>query len=82
MKIDHTQVQYYTSEDVKRMRQRLGLTQTTFWNRLGVTQSAASRYESGRPIPKQVQLLIRLAYDTEHRARTLFMKLRARERDK
>ena len=34
--------------------------QTTFWRRFGCTQSAGSRYESGRDLPEPVQLLITL----------------------
>lgn len=32
-------------------------TQGEFWPRLGVTQSAGSRYESGREVPKPVAML-------------------------
>lgn len=44
------------------LRQQLGLTQTEFWCALGVTQSAGSRYENGRGIPKPVHELVRVRY--------------------
>ncbi|MBU6460845.1 MAG: transcriptional regulator [Proteobacteria bacterium] len=46
----------------KDIRQRLGFNQQEFWNKIGVTQSGGSRYESGRPIPKPVKELFRLVY--------------------
>ena len=39
-------------------RQKLGINQTKFWSRVGVTQSGGSRYESGRKIPKPVMALV------------------------
>ena len=36
--------------------------QTTFWRRLGVTQSGGSRYESGRSMPAPVKRLMYLVY--------------------
>ena len=32
--------------------------QSTFWSRLGVTQSGGSRYESGRNVPTPTALLL------------------------
>lgn len=45
-----------------KLRQNLGLKQGEFWNRIGVTQSGGSRYETGRRISKPVAILIELAY--------------------
>ena len=42
-------------------RQKLGINQTKFWSRVGVTQSGGSRYESSRKIPKPVQRLLVIA---------------------
>jgi transcriptional regulator with XRE-family HTH domain len=50
------------------MRQKAGLNQTQFWQRVGLGQSAGSRYESGRNIPRPVQMLVRLAYGTKAQA--------------
>jgi len=47
---------------VRRLRLKLGLTQQAFWSRLGVTQSAGSRYETDRRLPEPVRKLIELAY--------------------
>ena len=51
-----------TGEAALAMRQRAGLNQTQFWSRVGIGQSAGSRYESGRNIPRPVQMLLRIAY--------------------
>lgn len=48
-------------EDPKTTRTKAGLSQSSFWTPLGVTQSGASRYESGRRIPKPVAMLIALS---------------------
>lgn len=47
------------------LRVHLGLSQTEFWGRVGVLQSAGSRYESGHSIPKPVQILLRLSHVPE-----------------
>lgn len=48
--------------DYKVLRTQLRLNQSQFWNRLGVTQSAGSRYESGRDVPKPTAILAHLIY--------------------
>ncbi len=40
------------------LREKTGLTQTQFWGMIGVTQSAGSRYESGRAPLKPIRTLI------------------------
>ena len=57
-------------------RQKLGINQTKFWSRVGVTQSGGSRYESGRKIPKPIQHLIVIAYGTSTQAQTVIDQLR------
>ena len=47
------------------MRQKTGLNQSRFWSVVGLGQSAGSRYESGRNIPRPVQMLLRIAYGTK-----------------
>lgn len=64
---------------VRAMRKKLGLNQQTFWGKLGLTQSAGSRYESGRTIPKPVVQLLTMAYGTDKQAQAALSKLRARE---
>ncbi len=46
--------------DPREIRRKLGVTQVEFWSRIGTTQSAGSRYESGRAMPRTVQALLRL----------------------
>lgn len=41
-------------------RKSLGLNQRDYWQRYGVTQSGGSRYESGRPTPRPLAILMRL----------------------
>lgn len=48
--------------DVKEIRRKLGMNQSEFWSKIGVTQSGGSRYESGRSIPRPVQALLRLVH--------------------
>ena len=50
------------------MRQKAGTNQSVFWSRVGIGQSAGSRYESGRNIPRPVQMLLRIAYGTKAQA--------------
>lgn len=49
-------------KDYKTLRTKLRLNQTEFWNRLGVTQSGGSRYESGRPVPRATAILAHMVY--------------------
>ena len=53
-----------TGEAALAMRQKAGTNQSVFWARVGIGQSAGSRYESGRNIPRPVQMLLRIAYGT------------------
>ena len=48
--------------DAREIRRKLGLNQTAFWSKIGVTQSGGSRYESGRNMPRPVQALLRLVH--------------------
>jgi DNA-binding transcriptional regulator YiaG len=51
--------------ELTKMRQKVGLSQTDFWERVGVTQSGGSRYEQGRVIRKPLRMLLMLAYGSE-----------------
>ena len=57
-----------TGEEAKAKRIKLGLSQSEFWRPLAVSQSGSSRYESGRNIPRPVQMLLRIAYGTKAQA--------------
>lgn len=69
-------IQFKTGEDAKAIRLKLTLNQTEFWSRINVTQSAGSRYESGRDLPRPVMLLLHFAYGTEKQAFALLDSLR------
>ena len=51
-----------TGEAALAMRQKADLNQSRFWSVVGIGQSAGSRYESGRNIPRPVQALLRLVH--------------------
>lgn len=57
-----------TGEVALAMRQKTGMNQSEFWSRVGVGQSAGSRYETGRSIPRPTQMLLRIAYGTKAQA--------------
>lgn len=65
-----------TGEQVRRMREELCINQTEFWARVGMTQSAGSRYESGRKIPKPVSILLTITYGKNEVAEALLASLR------
>lgn len=48
--------------DAREIRRKLGMNQSEFWSKIGVTQSGGSRYESGRNMPRPVQTLLRLVH--------------------
>ena len=50
------------------MRKKLHVNQSEFWSHVGIGQSAGSRYESGRNIPRPVQMLLRIAYGAKAQA--------------
>lgn len=58
-----------------KLRADLGMNQTEFWSRVGVTQSGGSRYESGRLPPKPVQMLVALAYGTAKERKAVMKQL-------
>lgn len=62
-----------------KVRADLRINQTKFWNAIGVTQSGGSRYETGRKIPKPVQILLVIAYGTSKQAQAAIDKLRGEE---
>lgn len=62
--------------DIKALRKSMGLQQTQFWGRLGVTQSGGSRYEAGREIPEPTLLLLNIVYGPEKQSAKLVEVLR------
>ena len=66
-----------TGDQARTERLKRRMNQSDFWTKLGITQSGASRYESGRNIPKPTQKLLRIAYlSTEAQAAKLVAELR------
>lgn len=65
-----------TGEQAKAIRMKMGMNQTDFWSKIGITQSGSSRYEAGRKIPMPTQTLLMMAYGPENRAYTLYKALR------
>ncbi len=51
-----------TGAEAKAARLKRGINQSKFWGVVGVTQSAGSRYESGRNLPPPVQKLLLIAH--------------------
>ena len=47
-----------TGAVARTLREEAGLTQTAFWEPLGVKQSVGCRYESDIPIPQAVRILL------------------------
>ena len=43
---------------IQEKRKISGMNQNAFWSRFGITQSAGSRYESGRNLPKPTGMLV------------------------
>ena len=58
-----------------KVRADLGVNQSEFWSRVGVTQSGGSRYETGRKPGKPVQMLLALAYGTEKERKAVMKQL-------
>lgn len=62
-----------------KFRKGLGMDQTSFWARVGVNQSAGSRYETGRRVSRPITLLLTVAYGKDEDATRLVEALRGRE---
>ena len=65
-----------TGTDAKVLRTELGLSQSLFWSPIGVTQSCASRYETGRRIPFQTLCMLQIAYGTDKQVQAMTEWLR------
>jgi DNA-binding transcriptional regulator YiaG len=62
-----------SGKQARALRDSLQVSQSEFWQRLGISRSGGSRYERGRPIPRTVYLLMQLAYlaDAEQRLKRI-----------
>ena len=70
---------YQNGQSARDLRRKLGLNQSEFWARVGVTQSGGSRYEGGRDMPVQIAWLLDIAYGTDRQAEALVAWLRKEE---
>jgi len=68
---------FKSGDDIRAYRRKHGLNQSEFWSRVGVTQSGGSRYESGRNIPRPVQILLHLTYGKDKQSADMYAWLRA-----
>lgn len=69
---------FTSGEAVKKLRRELGSNQADFWGPVGVTQSGGSRYESGREMPRPVQILLTIAYGSEKQSEAVVEALRSK----
>jgi DNA-binding transcriptional regulator YiaG len=51
-----------SAANLTKLRQKAGLSQSEFWERVGVTQSGGSRYEKGQLVRKPLRMLLTMAY--------------------
>ncbi|HAP40046.1 MAG TPA: transcriptional regulator [Nitrospira sp.] len=65
-----------TPAEIIAYRSKKNMNQTTFWSRVGTTQSGGSRYESGRTIPTPTKILLTIAYGTTKQAEAVVKALR------
>lgn len=61
--------------NIRKIRKQHGMRQDDFWRRVGVTQSGGSRYETGRSMPKPVQMLVAIAYGTDRQRQAALRRL-------
>lgn len=70
-------LKFSSPEEIRAFRKKTGMRQELFWERVGITQSGGSRYESGRNIPRPVQILLTITYGTPSQAQAMTEALRA-----
>lgn len=71
----------FNPEHLARLRQDSGLSQASFWRRVGVNRSTGARYEAGQTMPESVRLMLMLVYGEEKPAGTLLNSLRQGKRE-
>lgn len=67
----------FTGPEVLALRKNAQLNQREFWAHFQTTQSGGSRYESGREIPRPIQLLLNIAFGTEAKSAEKVATLRS-----
>ena len=66
-----------SGSQLKEIRERAGLNQEDFYKPLGVKQSTGSRYETGRRVPKQIEMLLPLVYGNKQESDRQLQKLKS-----
>lgn len=51
-----------TPEELRKLREKLELSQDEFWRMVGITQSRGSRYEKNRIMPDHVAFVVYLVF--------------------
>jgi DNA-binding transcriptional regulator YiaG len=69
----------YTGAELRELRKKAGMNQGEFWARFEVTQSGASRYESGRDIPGPLNVLLNIAFQPPAKSALLVEALRGKK---
>lgn len=69
-------LKFKSSEEIRDWRRKHKMNQAEFWSRVGVTQSGGSRYETGRNVPKSVQILLTVTYGTDKQLEKMLEALR------
>lgn len=67
---------FNSPDEIRHFRKCHHMRQGAFWGRVGVSQSCGSRYETGREIPRAVQILLTVAYGAPPNAATVVAELR------
>lgn len=67
----------YSGAELRAIRKELRMTQSEFWTRFGVEQSASSRYENDRNLPEPVVVLLNIALAGDSAAARIVDELRA-----
>ena len=66
----------YTGKQIKKFRKSQGVNQQAFWKDLGVTQSGGSRFETGRALPRTVNILLNIRLQEPKISREIVTALR------
>ena len=71
----------FDPEQLVRLREETGVSQASFWRRVGVNRSTGARYETGQTMPESVRLMLMLVYGEEKQASGLLSRLRQGRRE-
>lgn len=69
-------LKFHSGSEIVAYRHSKRLNQTEFWGNVGVSQTTASRYETGRDVPFAILVLLTLCYGTKAQAQSIVNKIR------